>query len=355
MFEKILGNEAVKGYLSQMIERDTIAQSLLFAGPEGVGKSLFAEALAAQLGCPHGHPDLHIYRPEGKLGMHSMQSLRQFCEDVYMAPFQGGWKVFIIHDAERMLPTSANALLKTFEEPPKKSLIILLSSSPTMLLTTILSRCRKIYFQALAVPEIQEYLVKNLQLDEVEAQRIAELSAGSLSTAIRYVQQGGDEGRKELLDLLARGKMGSYSDLTDAASAIASRVEESKKQLEEEVKTLFYSGGDANFTAVQKEIMQKEVDGALAMRLNRQAQTLFENILGWYRDLQLIRVNGDRRYLIHPDYENELVATAQAGPILEFEIVQAAVKDAETSLQRSTGLESTLETLFLKLNLMRIS
>lgn len=352
MFESILGNEEVKSYLTQMVERNAIAHSLLFAGPEGVGKSLFAEDLAARLGCPKGHPDLHIYRPEGKLGMHSIQALRQFCEEVYMAPFQGKWKVFIIHDAERMLPTSANALLKTFEEPPKDSLIILLSSSPASLLTTILSRCRKVHFQALSEHDITQYLLEKQGLSDVDARRLASLSAGSLSNALRYAQQGGDEGRKELLDILSLGQFGSYQELSEACAAISGRVEESKKQLEDEIKTQYYKGEEANFTAVQKEIMQKEVDGALAMRLSRQAQTLFEIILGWYRDLELLRVGGDSRYLIHRDYEDALKKTLKRESKVDLEKVQQFISETEMSLQRSTGLESCLETLFLKLGMV---
>ena len=72
---------------------------------------------------------------------------REMCEKVYMAPFEAKWKIFIIEDAERMLPTSANALLKTFEEPAPNSVIILISDHPERLLPTVLSRCRKVHFQ----------------------------------------------------------------------------------------------------------------------------------------------------------------------------------------------------------------
>ena len=137
MFEDIVGNDQIKEYLKRMVEQRAVANSLLFAGPEGIGKSLFAHALAKMLLGSDSHPDLHVYRPEGKIGMHSIDSMRQFSEDVYLAPFQGQWKVFIIHDAERMLTYSANALLKTFEEPAKDALIILLSSAPAALLPTI--------------------------------------------------------------------------------------------------------------------------------------------------------------------------------------------------------------------------
>ena len=138
MFKHILGNDQIKFFLSQTLKLGTVGNSLLFAGPDGVGKSLFAEAFAKALisqDDPKGshrdkiesgnHPDIRVYRPEGKIGMHSLGSMRQFTEEVYQSPFEAKFKVFIIHDADRMLPASSNALLKTFEEPLQNSIIIL--------------------------------------------------------------------------------------------------------------------------------------------------------------------------------------------------------------------------------------
>ncbi len=78
--------------------------------------------------------------------MHSIESVRNFIHEVSMAPYGSKYKVFIIHDAERMLPTSANALLKTFEEPSKNSVIILISNHADILIPTILSRCTVVRF-----------------------------------------------------------------------------------------------------------------------------------------------------------------------------------------------------------------
>ena len=66
LFGSLLGNDLVKIYLSRMVETDRVAQSLLFTGPSGVGKTLFAEAFASLLlGKPLNTPsyDLRLYRP----------------------------------------------------------------------------------------------------------------------------------------------------------------------------------------------------------------------------------------------------------------------------------------------------
>ncbi len=127
-FSQLVGNDFVKSCLQRMLDKKAVGHALLFAGIDGIGKSLFAQAVAASLMLeedPDGkhrskiekgiHPDIHLYRPEGKLGLHSMQALRQMCEEVYLPPYEANCKVFIIHEADRMLSYSANALLKTLK------------------------------------------------------------------------------------------------------------------------------------------------------------------------------------------------------------------------------------------------
>jgi len=137
-FASLAGNEFAKTALLRMHALQRVPNTLLFFGPDGVGKGLFARAFASLLlnavessKLSHGnHPDLHIYQPEGKSGMHSIEAMRQLIDEVVLPPFEAPAKVFILHDAERMLPSSSNALLKTFEEPSDGTYIILLTSDP---------------------------------------------------------------------------------------------------------------------------------------------------------------------------------------------------------------------------------
>ena len=61
-------------------------------------------------------------------------------------PFEGKARVFLVDDADKLNPQSANALLKTLEEPPRTSHLILITSRPAMLLATVRSRCQVIRF-----------------------------------------------------------------------------------------------------------------------------------------------------------------------------------------------------------------
>lgn len=364
MYTHIVGNDHIKEYLKRMVEKRAIGNSLLFAGPGGIGKGLFAQEFAKHLIClddPHGihrrkieagnHPDIRVYRPEGKIAMHSIDSMRQLSGEVYLSPYEAKWKVFIIHDAERMLAYSANALLKTFEEPSRDSVIILLSSAPERLLPTILSRCRIIHFHMLTEEQIAAIIQqkgKNLE----EAKRIAGLSRGSAGNAFRLMEGNGFHSREIILGLLAKGKLPDYAQLTKMAGEISEKIEDSIKPIEEAARTGLAKGLPDDMTAVQKQSLEKEIDGIVSLRLSAEAHELFDIILSWYRDLHVMQFKGAEKLLIHRDYKNEMEQALQRGEALPIEEVQKHIAEAKLALERSTSLNMCLERLFLQLNLL---
>lgn len=196
-FDKLIGNELVKKRLSQMLATHTVPHLLLFSGAKDANKRQFAEVFATNWLDQASGPvvDLYSYTPEGKLGMHSIQAVRRLLDEVNLAPFSAGKKAFIIEDAERMLPTSSNALLKTLEEPPKNTLIILLSSAPEKLLPTIVSRCQVVRFCPVAKSSEQhaalyEHLAKKRPFFEVsqfakEFQKSIDLKKKEQETALK--------------------------------------------------------------------------------------------------------------------------------------------------------------------------
>jgi DNA polymerase III subunit delta' len=351
-FDSLVGNEQIKLHLKRILQTQAIGSSLLFAGPDGVGKMLFAKALAAELLKAEKHPDLHIYSPEGKVGFHSIDSMRQLSEEVYLAPFSGQWKVFIIQEAERMQPYSANALLKTIEEPATDTLILLISSTPEALLPTIFSRCQTIYFQPISENEILKVIQEKHGLEGPQAKKTAIMAKGSIGNALSLLQEGGHELRDLIIQILAKGKMHSYQELNTAAAQIADKVNKMKEQVENSSREELPQVAKENLTAVQLQAFEKEIEGVAAMRMMSNAQALFEVILGWFRDLHLLNLNGDRRYLIHPDFEEELEQRLQRGGLLPLETFEKAIAQAALSLERSTSLNLCLETLFLQINLL---
>lgn len=362
-FKNIIGNEQIKTVLTRMVDKRIIPNSILFAGPDGIGKSLFAEAFAKSIICandPTGshqkkieagsHPDIRIYRPEGKIGMHSIDSMRQFCEEVSLSPYEAERKIFIIHDADRMLTYSANALLKTFEEPFQKSIIILVSSNSGSLLPTILSRCRTIRFHALTDNEVADLIQQKWQKSAEEAKAIARLSSGSMSHAVRRLDGGQDILRDQILALLSQGKMGTYKQLMSAAEAISEHIEKAKQSIEETLRQSAAERHPSGITSVQQQSIDKEIEGTVAMHLANEAHAAFDIIIGWYRDMHLLQVGGRHELLLHPDALTHTQQALVRGDIVPLETVQAAIAQARLSLERSTSLSSCLENLFLKLN-----
>lgn len=340
-----------------------LGHALLFVGPEGVGRGLFATSLAAELmeewdkGKGHaqkvlagGHPDVHVYHPEGKLGLHSIDTIRELCEEIYLPPFEAPWKVFIIHHADRMLTYSANALLKTFEEPPSHTLIILIGPTPSVFLPTIISRCSTFYFQGISDKEIQRYLAEHkLSEDNDRSNILVTQARGSLKKAI-HLSKEEDKLRKQILTYLSKGSCSDYKALQQEISEIIQFVELAKKEAEDEGKEDFLN--TQYFSATQKEAMEKEIEGIAALRYASEAETIFSTLLSWYRDIQLLILGGDERFLFNPDFKEALQEAAQRGDYQVLEVVQKRINEAKLSFARSTSLSHCLETLFLQLGFL---
>lgn len=93
----------------------------------------------------HAHPDIAWLEPEGKSRTIHVRSMRErIVEPMSTTAFSGGWKVGVIVGADRLEPESANAFLKTLEEPTPKTMFLLLTDQPDAILPTIISRSQRI-------------------------------------------------------------------------------------------------------------------------------------------------------------------------------------------------------------------
>lgn len=364
-FSQLVGNSEIKCCLEKMLEKKAVANSMLFAGPEGVGKSQFAYVLASKLICAHDpeghhllkmrkgvHPDLHVYRPEGKLGLHTIQSLRELGEEVHLPPYEAQWKVFIIHEADRMLSYSANALLKTFEEPPSHTLIILVSDAPASIIPTILSRCRTIRFQTVSQTEIENFLSLKYQLAAEKILTTAQLAQGSLGRAVHLAENCTGTLRTSLLTFISNAPFQTYKELSVAAASIAEQVENTRQKAEENAKGELCKVPTESLTALQQQAIEKELEGISTLAFFNEAQSLFAQLLSWYRDLEFLQLGGNRSLLLNRDHEEGLERALQRGHLLSISHVQTLIAEAQLSLQRSTSLTLCLENLFLKLGLL---
>lgn len=370
MFDSIIGNERIKGFLTRMLAKKEVGNSLLFAGPQGIGKTLFALEFAKLLLSQDNptelhlhklnagsHPDIHIYSPEGKIGMHSIAAMRALSEEVYLPPHEAKRKVFIIRDADRMLTYSANALLKTFEEPSLDTVIILLSSSPDLLLPTILSRCSTFQFHPLNDEEMVELLTTRHQQSPEKAKQITALSQGSVSKALRLCEGAQDPLRNVVMQMLAAGKFSGYSQLLAKAKEIGELVEASTKRIEDFSKQELLKGYCDKLSPMQRESVDKELEGIASMQSMHEVDSVFDGILTWHRDLHLLAAGGDEKYLFNADFLEELRKQVEktkcsALELLSLDDLQESIKTTKLGLARSIGLPLCLENLFLRLNML---
>ena len=131
--------------LDQSITKGRLAHGILLHGNnlevlEEVGVAL-ASVLLKSPGKVTVHPDFFALRPTHKARRIRISNTRELIRQIQHTPHQGENKVALVHEADRMNRESANAFLKTLEEPPANTTIVLLSTRPYALLDTIRSRC----------------------------------------------------------------------------------------------------------------------------------------------------------------------------------------------------------------------
>lgn len=180
--------------------REQLHHAWLVSGSDGVGKKSFVRAWVAALLCEQpdaeqqacglcksclmlasgGHPDAHLLSNDGHLGLASEASLqaedglsywtpksssmrrdiavdaaRSLMEKLAITSHRGGMRVVVVHPASDMSDATANALLKTIEEPPARTVLIFVTVFPQALKQTIRSRCQQLRF---AIPSKGEAL-----------------------------------------------------------------------------------------------------------------------------------------------------------------------------------------------------
>lgn len=236
MFDQIIGNERVKDLLRRMLAERRVPGALLFSGEEGVGKKLFAFELARALNCRNrvgieacgicavcrriskinfpteddpeekrrifwtDHPDVGIVQPPGRV--FHVKQMREIEREVNNHPFEGNARVFLIDDADKLNDQSANALLKTLEEPSRTSQLILITSRPAMLLPTIRSRCQQVRFSPLTAKEIEHYLLEKKLAVPAAAKLRSRCAAGSIGRALSDDLESYMERREAMLAVL---------------------------------------------------------------------------------------------------------------------------------------------------------
>ena len=187
----IIGNSAALDFLDRSHKLGNIAQTYIFSGAAGLGKTLTAHCFAERLIFPEklsNCGDCHIVeRLEGKKNI-SVDQIREFINILGMSSFSGGRKVGIIKAAETLSLEAANSLLKLLEEPQADVVLILITSSLDSILPTIISRSQVVNFFPVATDLIRDYLCDNLSTPLELANNLAALSGGRPGRALQFLE-----------------------------------------------------------------------------------------------------------------------------------------------------------------------
>ncbi|HEY8609522.1 MAG TPA: DNA polymerase III subunit delta' [Noviherbaspirillum sp.] len=229
--------------------RERLPHAILFHGPQGIGKTAFAETFAQSLLCQsptaeclpcgrcdacgwfsqYSHPDYRRIRPElldeeeaaesaeaaeagvapeskkaGKAKPSKeikIDQVRALADFMSISTHRQGMRVVLLYPAEALNTAAANALLKTLEEPPPATMFLLVSNSLDRLLPTILSRCRKF---ALALPAPQQALAWLQEQDVTDADAWLAEQGGAPIAAREMAQTEVREHLDAFLQQLAR-------------------------------------------------------------------------------------------------------------------------------------------------------
>lgn len=242
LFKHIIGQASVKNSLLNMLHDGRVPHALMFNGPEGSGNLPAAFAFVQYLFCNNKqsqdscgscpsclkvskliHPDLHIVMPiflNKDKGIAKSDDLikefrEQFIENPYLSlkdwfesidaenkqptiptdeandivkklsytSYEGGYKIMIIWQPEKMNISAANKLLKILEEPPEQTLFLLVCNNPEQLLATIISRVQQIQFYKLNTDDVVNGLMEQFDCQPQAAKQAALLSDGSFRDA----------------------------------------------------------------------------------------------------------------------------------------------------------------------------
>lgn len=296
-----------------------------------------------------GHPDVHHVVPEG--AFIRVETIREnVIPEVMRSPFEGGAKVFIIEQADRMNPAAQNALLKTLEEPPPDTYLLLISEREDELLDTIRSRCLVVRVDSVVPATVREMLEQE-GASPGQAELAVQLAPDDLRRARELALDDSARLRRSLW-LSVPGRLWVPADAVDLAAEIVSEVRDAVRVREAEHKKdlarVVEAMGDARGSA--------SIRTALANRYKRQLKRIEESMLiealdtlaSLYRDVLLIKsgglesvLNSDKQELLREWAESPTVSAAGLSSMVErcAQAAEALTKNANATL--------TLEALLL--------
>jgi len=205
-FNAVVGQNSITSTLKNAIKSNQLAQSFLFCGPRGIGKTSCARILAKTINCENISENIEAcnecvscksFNENASFNVHeldaasnnSVDDIRRLVDQVRFAPQVGEYNIYIIDEVHMLSTQAFNAFLKTLEEPPKHAKFILATTEKHKIIPTILSRCQIFDFKRVGVNDISNHLAFVAKSEEITAEQealhlIAQKSDGSLRDSL---------------------------------------------------------------------------------------------------------------------------------------------------------------------------
>ena len=351
----------VRDFLARAVASGRASHAYLFLGSPGSGKLDAAWALAQALLCAEEaipgacaacddcvrvarrtHPDVHYYAPESATGYLIAQT-RDLLEDVALSPIRAKRKVYIVDRAEQLRANTANALLKTLEEPPESVTFILLGTSSDVMLPTIVSRCQCVPFRPLSTDESTTAVARATGLPPARC-RMAVAVAGSPARAVEFLKSADRQAARRAMvravDALAHADeadiLASAKELMGAIHAPLAEVKSTQQAVLEQNQDYLSRGAlkqleDRN----KRELNARERSGI--MEALASVRSLLRDVLIRLEDAQDAPVNDDVRDVV----ERIASDTTTTGVTLALD----AVSLAETRIARNVTPQLAIEVM----------
>lgn len=329
---QIRGHAGALEFIRRALRSQRLHHAYLFSGPAGVGKGMVARSFAMALLCEDAstedgcgvcgacrrviqeqYTDLHILQREEKKtgGLErsiKIHQVRELQRALSFKAYEGARRVVIIFEPESMTASTANALLKTLEEPGDNTHFILVSDAAHRLLPTVISRCQKVRFGPLDTEVVTELICEKGDVETSEAALIARLAEGSVGRGLNILGSDTMQNRESLIALLENGHTQAITPVLEQAETL------SKVDVVEELPMIFHV------------------------------------LRTWFRDLLVLKVSGDRDRVVNVDRIESLRAMSEG---LSMEVIHHRlhrINAASASiLERMANTRLVLESLFVEL------
>lgn len=323
-FKEIIGHEQIIEHLKNAIKLDKVSHAYILNGPDGSGKMMLAEAFATALQCEkkgtegcmechsckqaasHNQPDI-IYITHEKPNTISVDDIRkQINQDIGVKPYSSPYKIYIVDEAEKMNQQAQNALLKTIEEPPSYAVIMLLTTNADLFLPTVISRCIQMNLKSVPNDKIKEYLMKNYQIPDYQADVCTAFAQGNVGRAVQLAVSE------------------HFTELKDSAVQLMMRI----KDID------VYEMGEA-----VKQISEYK------MSIN----DYFDIMLVWYRDVLMYKATMDVNGLIFKEQAHDIKKQASKSSYHGIQEILNALEKAKIRLNANVNFDIVIELLLLKM------